>query len=212
MHKLATKRQYLMEDQGYTGDIKINDAVGAHKYFLGLARKNKKLDVGTAWLGKTTYWIVTKALAEAGSASDTEKAEIMMRAITRRDYYFFDVTTDNESISFEFAVKPEDSWLMPFGGDNWLANPQTMKPNPAVKSTPGGNMALVGGLANFKSMVKNLPDTGKKYAGLLQKRTEGTLVPDKNYGSIPKDQWDLYPPPSGTPTTTTPTKQPVKKP
>jgi len=212
MHKSATSRQYLMEATGYQGPA-IPDAPKAYNYFIGFINKNKKLDKGTTWLGTTTHWTVTEPWQEGtGEGIQGSFCRITMRGITKRNN-FFDVTTDNESITtFKLVKTAADTSLVietSNQGENWLPKTQTLKM--FDPGTPGGNAALVGGLENFKKMVRALPDAdGLKYRGFLGARARKELKPDPNYGSAPKDQWDLYPAP--TTTTATPTKQPVKKP
>jgi len=193
MHQSATSKQYLKEETGYDslGGGKINDGPGAYNYFMGIINKTGKLDIGTAWLGKNTYWVVTQPWQEStGNAIQGDFARFTMRGIVKRNGLYFDVSNDDESItSFKLVKTNAEASLFAESGNesaNWLPNTQTLKSN--VAGTPGGNMGLVGGLANFKSMVKNLPN--KDF--LLKNYVNASAQPNfKN--AVPQDQMDLYP-------------------
>ena len=161
LSEVKTSRQYLSESYNDFG-ANIPDGPNAYKYFIGLANKTNKLDVGTAWLGKTTYWVVTRPW-RSETAMQLEGgflANLTMRGIVKRGNYF-DVSNNNESITSLKLTKDKggDTNLFIESGDQvdfWIPSTQTLR---AVDSgTPGGNMSLVGGLANFKSMVKNNPN------------------------------------------------------
>ena len=191
MHQSATSRQYLMENTGYdsSGGAPINDGPSAYNYFMGLIKKTGKLDKNTAWLGKTTYWIVTQPWQEGTGTIPGNFAYLTMRGIVKRNGLYFDVSNDNESITtFKLGKTNADSFLIAETAnevENWLPNTQTLKSLGA--GTPGGNMGLVGGLANFKSMVKNLPNKDL----LLKNYVNASAQPGfKNM--VPQDQMDLY--------------------
>jgi hypothetical protein len=201
MHQNATSRQYLMEAAGYRGDNpKINDGPAAFAYFSSIIKKTKTIAKGTAWLGKNTYWVVTKDWTVDENNPSQNHCYLMMRGIVKRSYYY-DVSTNEESINgFKLADSAEGLEIFletTNQGENWLPNTQTLKSLKA--GTSGENAALVGGLENFKKMVKGLPDKTTLNANLMRKYTS-----DPNFVlQVPEDQKDLYP---TRPTTQTPQK------
>jgi hypothetical protein len=211
MHQSATSRQYLMENTGYdsTQGPKVNDGPAAYNYFMGIVNKTKTLKKGTTWVGKNTYWVVTSDWGESQTGAILgERCDILMRGIVKRNGLYFDVSNDSESMLMNLAKTNADSFLNTLNGnepDKWLSNTQTLKS--VSTGTPGGNMALVGGLETFKKMVKNLPNKEQLLTNFINARK---TKPSFGFGAVPQDQQDLYPP--LTQTTVTPTKQPVSKP
>ena len=195
MHQNATSRQYLMEVTGYdnTQGPKVNDGPAAYNYFMGIVNKTKTLKKGTTFRGKNTYWVVTSDWTDATQAQmgiDGYRSDILMRGIVKRNYYF-DVSNDSESITFVLAKTNADSYIFPKDSGQsgkFIPNTQTLVSEVGIPpGTPGGNMGLVGGLTNFKAMVKNLPgDVLKNFK--LQRQQNPKFGDD----IIPADQKDLY--------------------
>jgi hypothetical protein len=185
MHQSATSRQYLKEQT----ESQVSDSVGAYNYFIGIVNKTKTLKKGTSWLGKNTYWVVTSDwnVSQSG-VIEGNRSDILMRGITKRNGLYFDVSNNEESMLFNLAKTNARSFLEVLNGnelEKWLPNTQTLKSQ--ITGTPGGNMGLVGGLTNFKSMVKNLPNMSL----LLTNYVNASAKPGfKNM--VPQDQMDLY--------------------
>jgi hypothetical protein len=205
MHQSTTVRQYLMEATGYdnTQGPNVNDGPAAYNYFMGIVKKTKTLKKGTTFLGKNTYWVVTSDWVEATQEQmgiDGYRSDILMRGIVKRSYYF-DVSNDSESIAFVLAKTNADSYIFPKdSGQNakFIPRTQTLVSEVGIPpGAPGGNMGLVGGLTNFKAMVKNLPGDVLKNFNLQRQQN-----PKFGDDIIPADQKDLY----GLTSTKTPQK------